>query len=418
MDSIRVLVIGKSLFADNIIAKLLADSNAQNLEIISVKDQETACNYIEPLIMPDYDIDRLIEIALSKRVSLTIPCEPSLFAQGIVNRFHELGLNIFGPDQVSAKLEGSRFFFKEFTHAHSIPSPSYVSFENKDILLVYLEKAKYPLLIQPDNLFERDYENKKFIASNFEEAKSFVELYYSKLYLSNSPKKLIVEEYSKSDYINLTFIYDGESAFSLVPIRNNSEFNKLSFSFTEMSAFSSEDLLTPTTIQKISEKIIEPCIEGIKNLNLKYFGFLNLTCKLEDSRVELISINSCLSDLNSQISLELLDENLFDLLFACSQRKLSFYKEGLHRTSEAAVAYNLVYDYSVFSSLTDEEIQDLEIKAQTAGYRLLIKNRYDEINHRDLIQIVSFADNQIEARSYAEKTIKELDLAGKEYLKD
>ena len=419
MDSIKVLVIGSSAFASNVIAKLLIDKNTQELEIISVTDKETIFNHIEPIIIPNFDIDKIIEIALARRVSLTIPCEPSLFALGIVDKFKDLGLNIFGPDQASSRLESSKFFFKEFTHSHSIPSPNYASFESKEMSLVYLQNIQYPVLIQPDNLYEREYENKQFIADNFEEARSFVELYYSKLYLCNSAKRLISEEYSKSEHISFTVIYDGENAFSLVPIKNNYEFNKLSFSFSEMTAFSSEDTLSSIIIDKISQKIIEPCIDGFKKLKLNYSGFINFNCKVyENDRVELLSISSCLSDLNSGISLQLLDENLFDLLFACSQRKLAFYREGLHRKAEAAVAYNLIYDYSILSSITDEEIESLEEKANTLGYKLQIKNRFDEINHRDLIQIINFANNQFEAKSFAQKTIKELNLAGKEYIKE
>lgn len=419
MDLIKVLVIGSSTFASNIIAKLLKDENTQELEIISVTDRETINNQIEPIIINNFDIDKIIEIALARRVSLTIPCEPSLFALGIVDKFKELGLNIFGPDQASSRLESSKLFFKEFTHSHSIPSPNYASFESKEMSLVYLQNIQYPVLIQPDNLFEREYENKQFIAENFDEAKSFLELYYSKLYLSNSRKRLIIEEYTKSDHISFTLIYDGDNAFSLVPIKNDYEFNKLSFSFSEMTAFSSEDTLNSIIIDKISKKIIEPCLEGFKKLKLKYAGFINFNCKVhENDRVELLSISSCLSDLNSEISLQLLDENLFDLLFACSQKKLSFYREGLHRKAEAAVAYNLIYDYSILSSITDEDIESLEDKADILGYKLQIKNCFDEINHRDLIQITNFATNQFEAKSFAQKTIKELNLAGKEYIKE
>ena len=189
MDSIKILVIGANYFASNIIAKLLKDKNTQELEIISVTDKETAFNHVEPIIVPNFEMDTLIEIALARRVSLVIPCEAHLFAEAIVDRFQELGINIFGPNQASSRLENSKFFFKEFTHSNQIPSPNYVSFENKEMSLIYLQNIKYPVLIQADNVFERDYENKKFIASNFEEAKSFVDLYYSKLYLCETKEK-------------------------------------------------------------------------------------------------------------------------------------------------------------------------------------------------------------------------------------
>ena len=419
MDSIKVLIIGANDYAKSVVDKLSFDQNSQELELISVSNQEDFHENAENIVCEQYDVYQLIDIALARRVSLTIPCDPFLFSLAIVDKFREAGLNIFGPTETASKLENCNFFSKEFCHRHKIPTANYASFDSKEMSLVYLQNIKYPVLIKPANIFERDYENKQFLAKDFNEAKSFVDLYYSKLYLSNSNKKLIIEEYEESREISIPMIFDGENAFSFIPIKNIFEFNRVNFNFNEMAAFSSEESFQTLSLDLISKKIIEPAIEGLKSEGLEFSGVISFNCKISDEdRVELKCVTSFLSNLNAQIILNLLDENLFDLFFSCSQSKLSFYKEGLHRFPEAAVAYNLIYDYSIFSSLSDEDIESLEIKALEDGYKLIVKNIYDEQNNRDLIKLICFAANSFEAKNYDLKTIKKLNLAGKEYIND
>ena len=67
------------------------------------------------------DFDRLVDFAKDKGIDLTIVGPEAPLVAGIVDRFRQEGLIIFGPDKGSAQLEGSKAFTKDFLARHNIP---------------------------------------------------------------------------------------------------------------------------------------------------------------------------------------------------------------------------------------------------------------------------------------------------------
>ena len=100
--------------------------------------QETRVSNIE---IGAGDIDSLLEFAQQQNIELTIVGPEAPLVAGIVDRFQESGLAIFGPSAAAAQLEGSKTFTKDFLARHQIPTASYQSFTEADMSL--LRKAGY-----------------------------------------------------------------------------------------------------------------------------------------------------------------------------------------------------------------------------------------------------------------------------------
>jgi phosphoribosylamine-glycine ligase len=66
------------------------------------------------------DIDLLIKFAKDKNIDLTIVGPEVPLSNGIVNKFRENDLFIFGPTSEAAQLESSKNFSKKFMKRHSI----------------------------------------------------------------------------------------------------------------------------------------------------------------------------------------------------------------------------------------------------------------------------------------------------------
>src|SRR5690606_5368914 len=78
------------------------------------------------------------------------PEEPLVL--GIVDRFQEKGLRIFGPDKKCARLEGSKSYAKEFMKKYDIPTAKYQSYESYKDACQDLDSFSYPLVIKADGL--------------------------------------------------------------------------------------------------------------------------------------------------------------------------------------------------------------------------------------------------------------------------
>ena len=74
------------------------------------------------------NIDALLQFAQEKNIELTIVGPEVPLVAGIVDRFEQAGLRIFGPNKRAAQLEGSKSFCKDFLARHNIPTATYEVF--------------------------------------------------------------------------------------------------------------------------------------------------------------------------------------------------------------------------------------------------------------------------------------------------
>ena len=98
------------------------------------------------------DLERLLEFSKTNDIDLVVvgPEEPLVL--GITDMFEEEGINVFGPDAFSARLEGSKDFAKEFMVRHRIPTAKYRTFTDYNKALEGIKEFSYPLVIKADGL--------------------------------------------------------------------------------------------------------------------------------------------------------------------------------------------------------------------------------------------------------------------------
>jgi len=71
------------------------------------------------------DIQSLLNLAERELFDLTIVGPELPLTQGIVDRFEERGLPIFGPSRKAARIEGSKVYAKEFMRNNGIPTAEF-----------------------------------------------------------------------------------------------------------------------------------------------------------------------------------------------------------------------------------------------------------------------------------------------------
>ena len=98
------------------------------------------------------DIDALLEFALKEDIDLTIVGPEAPLVNGIVDRFKQSGMRIFGPSAAAAKLEGSKTFSKDFLARHQIPTAAYQSFTEIETAIDYVKAQGTPIVVKADGL--------------------------------------------------------------------------------------------------------------------------------------------------------------------------------------------------------------------------------------------------------------------------
>lgn len=100
----------------------------------------------------DTEVERLLDFAREHVVDLTVVGPESALALGIVDRFRENGLKIFGPTQAAARIESSKEFAKELMLKYGIPTAAYRTFDDYAAAWEYVRGRSLPAVLKYDGL--------------------------------------------------------------------------------------------------------------------------------------------------------------------------------------------------------------------------------------------------------------------------
>ena len=96
------------------------------------------------------DVPALVKFAQDNHIGLTIVGPEAPLVIGVVDAFRAAGLNIFGPTQAAAQLEGSKAFTKDFLARHKIPTAEYQNFTEVKPALAYLREKGAPIVVKAE----------------------------------------------------------------------------------------------------------------------------------------------------------------------------------------------------------------------------------------------------------------------------
>ena len=98
------------------------------------------------------EFDKLVEFAKNNEIDLTVVGMDDPLVGGIVDKFEEAGLRVFGPRENAAILEGSKAFSKDLMKKYNIPTAAYENYDTPEEAMKYLETSKYPIVLKADGL--------------------------------------------------------------------------------------------------------------------------------------------------------------------------------------------------------------------------------------------------------------------------
>lgn len=100
----------------------------------------------------DTDVEALLHFAQEQAVDLTVVGPEAALVVGIVDRFREQGLRVFGPTQAAARIESSKEFAKDLMQKYNIPTAGYRTFDDYAAALEYVRSRSLPAVLKYDGL--------------------------------------------------------------------------------------------------------------------------------------------------------------------------------------------------------------------------------------------------------------------------
>jgi len=243
-------------------------------------------------------------------------------AAGIVDKFNQLNLKVFGPSKLAAQLESSKIWAKNFMKRNDIPSARFEIFDDAQKAHDYVESLDYNVVVKADGLAA----GKGVIVCNSnEEAFSAIQIILVKKTFGDAGNRIIIEE--RIDGIEASYIAlsDGEIAIPMATSQDHKRIfdNDRGPNTGGMGAYSPTLIVDDVLAKKIQEKIIDKTIQAMKNENISFKGFLYAGIMIRDNEPYVLEYNVRMGDPECQPITMRMDFDLYDYFVACVDGKLS-----------------------------------------------------------------------------------------------
>ena len=262
----------------------------------------------------------LKDFILLKKIDLIIVGPEKPLVEGIVDYLEKYNIKVFGPNKIASQLEGSKIFTKNLCEKYNIPTAKFGIFQDTASAIQFTHKATYPLVIKADGLASG--KGVYICEANKEAVHAINEIFDGKF---GKAENLLIEEFLKGEEMSYFIITDGVTIKKFDTAQDHKRVleGDMGKNTGGMGAYSPSRLINEELDKKIMSKIIEPTINGLKEIGTNYKGFLYAGLMIIDNEPYLIEYNVRMGDPECQTILPKLKSDLLEIFFSCCNEKLS-----------------------------------------------------------------------------------------------
>jgi phosphoribosylamine---glycine ligase len=280
------------------------------------------------------DIDGLLAFALEKQIGLTVVGPELPLSLGIVDRFEDKGLKVFGPRQNAAVIEASKAFSKDLMKKYHIPTAAYEVFTEIEPALAFLDGLGLPVVIKADGLAAG---KGVIIASSRAEAREAVGSMLSGNAFGAAGARVVIEEFLRGEETSFLAITDGRIIIPLASAQDH----KPIFDGDQgpntggMGAYSPAPVVTPAIHEQAMREVMRRAVDGMAAEGRPYRGVLYAGLMIDGEQIKTLEFNARFGDPECQPLLMRLKSDLVPVLQAAADGDLSGFELQWH--DQAAV---------------------------------------------------------------------------------
>lgn len=363
----------------------------------------------------------ILDFAKKENIDLTIVGSEELLVDGIVDKFQEQGLKIFGPNKEAAMLEGSKAFAKDFMEKYGVKTAKYKSFTDKSEAVKFLDEMSYPLVIKASGLAAG---KGVIICQNENEALTALEDIMENKVFAGAGDTVVIEEFLDGVEVSILSITDTNI---ILPFLSAKDHKKISdgeqgLNTGGMGVISPNPYYTKDVEEKFIKDILNPTLKGLKEERFDFAGIIFFGLMISKGEVYLLEYNMRMGDPETQAVLPLMESDYLDLIESAMNKRLKEFTLTWKDKSAccvvlAAGGYPVKYEKGNEISGIEKFISTNEnVKLFLAG----VKSQDEKFltNGGRVLNIVALADNLDIARDFAYQELKNISFKDKYFRKD
>ena len=262
------------------------------------------------------EFDRLVEFAKEKEIDLTVIGMDDPLVGGVVDKFEEAGLRVFGPRKNAAILEGSKAFSKNLMKKYGIPTAAYETFTDPEAAISYLKTAKMPIVLKADGLA---LGKGVLICETREEAVEGVKTLMTDKKFGDAGNEIVIEEFMTGREVSVLSFVDG----NIVKIMSSAQDHKRAKDGDEglntggMGNFSPSPFYTKEVDEFCKKYIYQPTVDAMKAEGRPFKGIIFFGLMLTEDGPKVLEYNARFGDPEAQVVLPRLENDIIEVFEAC-----------------------------------------------------------------------------------------------------
>ena len=269
------------------------------------------------------DVEAIADWAAENRMDYVVVTPDNPLAMGLVDLLEEKGIPAFGPNKKAAVIEASKAFSKGLMKKYHIPTARYETFSDVEKAKAYLNTCDtWPMVLKADGLA---LGKGVLICQDKAEALTAIEEMMVGGKFGAPGNTVVIEEFLIGPEVSVLAFTDGETVVPMVSSMDHKRAldGDRGLNTGGMGTVAPNPYYTPEIAQICMETIFEPTVAAMKAEGRPFKGCLYFGLMLAPDGPTVIEYNCRFGDPETQVVLPLLESDLFTVMEAVTQGRLS-----------------------------------------------------------------------------------------------
>ncbi len=369
------------------------------------------------------DFSGIGSFCTSNRITMVVVGPEAPLVEGIHDYFLAdpvlKNIPVIGPQKEGAQLEGSKDFSKQFMQRHHIPTAAYATFSPENISEghLFLDTLKAPYVLKADGLAAG---KGVVILSDLKEAKAELTAMLRDAKFGAAGSKVVIEEFLAGIELSVFVLSDGLS-YKILP--SAKDYKRIGEGDTGlntggMGAVSPVHFADAAFLKKVEDRVIKPTIEGLKNDQIPYKGFIFIGLMNCGGEPYVIEYNCRMGDPETEAVLPRIKSDLLDLFEGVATGTLD--SRSYETDPRTAVVVMLTAGGYPGEYEKGDPITGLENVSGSIAFHAGTVEREGKVvtNGGRVLAIASLGSSMEEARKHSFRNAEIIQYTGKYYRRD